>query len=105
MIAKHKRPSFGKAACILSSDQLGLRPAIFKKAVSTRHAGVEKRPALSAVEMFFSGLLLAIRPPCLVLGPLLLCGIPLLLGPGFGARRSGCRRGRWGSRLRFGGCG
>jgi hypothetical protein len=74
--------------------------------VSTRHAGVEKGPALSAVEMFFPGLLLAIRPPCLVLGPLLLRGIPLLLCPGFGARRSGgCGRGRCGSRLRFGSCG
>jgi hypothetical protein len=77
--------------------------AIFKRAVSTRHAGVEEGPALSAVEMFFPGLLLAIRPPCLVLGPLLLRGIPLLLCPDFDARRSGgCGRGRWGSRLRFG---
>jgi hypothetical protein len=29
--------------------------------VSTRHAGVERGPALSAVEMFFPGLLLTIR--------------------------------------------
>src|SRR6267142_1462775 len=54
-----------------------VRPLI----LTAGHAGREERPTLSALQILILGLLLAVSPFFLFLGPLGLCPIPLLRCP------------------------
>ena len=54
-----------------------------------RHTSVKKRPALPSFKFLIARLLPAVDPFCLVLGPLLLCRLPLLSCPGLHSRRRG----------------
>src|ERR1700720_4210173 len=78
------------AVCIKKSGPIGIRqpPGALSGGgwqspvrASLRHASVEERPALSSGELLVRGQLLAARPFFLFLGPLRLCGVPLLDRP------------------------
>ena len=57
--------------------------------LSVRHARIEKRPALPTLEFLVFRLLLAGRPFCFILGPVLFRRVPLLFCPGLDLRHFG----------------